>query len=78
MKTAVSIPDPLFENADRLASKLGFSRSELYAVAIEAYLRDHQADTVTAALDAVYGEQPSALEPELLHVQTAILPRDRW
>ncbi|MEM6753148.1 MAG: ChpI protein, partial [Cyanobacteria bacterium P01_C01_bin.38] len=33
MKTAISIPDPLFEAAEQFAKRLGLSRSELYAMA---------------------------------------------
>jgi metal-responsive CopG/Arc/MetJ family transcriptional regulator len=38
MKTAISIPDQVFKSAEVLASRLGISRSELYAKAIEAYV----------------------------------------
>jgi hypothetical protein len=38
MKTAISIPDSLFEEADRLAKSRGWSRSELYANAVTAYV----------------------------------------
>ena len=37
MKTAVSIPDDVFEQADRLAGELRVSRSELYATALRSY-----------------------------------------
>ncbi|MFV9507021.1 MAG: hypothetical protein AB4911_20925 [Oscillochloridaceae bacterium umkhey_bin13] len=38
MKTAISIPDPLFEAAEQYAQDKGLSRSELYAKAIQHYL----------------------------------------
>ena len=38
MKTALSIPDALFEAADKLAAKEKVSRSQLYARAVEQYL----------------------------------------
>jgi predicted DNA-binding protein len=34
MKTAISLPDEVFESAEQLAKRLGKSRSELYALAI--------------------------------------------
>ena len=43
MKTAVSIPDAVFDAAERLAERLGLSRSELYARAIDAYTRRQSA-----------------------------------
>jgi len=78
MKTAISIPDPLFEQADRMARQLGLSRSQLYAVAVESFLKDHEQQAVTAALDRIYGEEPSALDPVLAQLQTAHLPKDEW
>ena len=57
MKTAVSIPDELFEQADRLAARMGTSRSALYARALIEFVARHDTDHVTdlmnAALDDV-------------------------
>jgi metal-responsive CopG/Arc/MetJ family transcriptional regulator len=78
MKTAISIPDPLFEQADRMARQLGLSRSQLYAVAVESFLKDHEQQSVTAALDRIYSEEPSALEPVLARLQAAHLAKDEW
>lgn len=69
MKTAISIPDALFSRADRLAERLALSRSELYARAVEAYLAEHSADRVREALDAIYGEEDSGLDPVLAAMQ---------
>lgn len=78
MKTAVSLPDPLFEEADDLAQKLGISRSELYARAIAAFLREHDRSGVTEALDRLYAKEDSALDPVLIRLQNAALSRDDW
>jgi predicted transcriptional regulator len=53
MKTAISIPDDLFREADALATKLGRSRSSVYASAVREYLSRHATDDVTDALNAV-------------------------
>lgn len=78
MKTAISLPDPLFEAADRLAERLGVSRSELYANAIESYLRSHQGEEITAALNRVYAEEDSSLDKGWAALQARSLPRDAW
>jgi metal-responsive CopG/Arc/MetJ family transcriptional regulator len=78
VKTAISIPDPLFEQADRMAKQLGLSRSQLYAVAVKSFLKDHEQQAITAALDRIYGEEPSALDPALTQLQAAHLPKDDW
>lgn len=38
MKTEISIPDAIFKQAERLAKARGWSRSELYASAVAAYV----------------------------------------
>lgn len=58
MKTAISIPDDLFEEADKLARELKQSRSQLYSRAVREYLARHSGDTVTAAIDALCIEEP--------------------
>jgi metal-responsive CopG/Arc/MetJ family transcriptional regulator len=78
MKTAVSIPDPVFEEADQLAKKMGVSRSELYATAIQAYVQSHRADDITEALNRIYGEEDSSLDPVLAALQSRAVSRDDW
>jgi metal-responsive CopG/Arc/MetJ family transcriptional regulator len=78
MKTAISLPDPLFEAADRLARRLGISRSELYAAALGEYLRSHRDEGVTEALNRVYQEEDSSLDPVVEALQAASLSRDEW
>jgi metal-responsive CopG/Arc/MetJ family transcriptional regulator len=78
MKTAVSLPAPLFEAADELAKRLGISRSELYAIAIAEYLRAHQREAVTEALNRVYEQEPSGLDPVVAAIQSASLGEDDW
>lgn len=65
MKTAVSVPDPVFRAAEALAERLGVSRSQLYTSALEAYLAASPADDVTAQLDLVHGDAPVRAEAGL-------------
>lgn len=69
MKTAVSIPDPLFAAADDLARRLGISRSELYARALARELASESDDSVSERLEAVYGQVDSELDPEIAAAQ---------
>jgi metal-responsive CopG/Arc/MetJ family transcriptional regulator len=78
MKTAVSLLDPLFEAAEHLAKRLGMSRSKLYATAIEEYLKSHRNEGVTEALNRVYREESSNLDPVIAAIQAASLSRDEW
>jgi metal-responsive CopG/Arc/MetJ family transcriptional regulator len=78
MKTAISLPDDLFESADALAKRLGVSRSELYAMAVAEFLAKHQDAKVTDRLDEVYGQQPSRLERPLRRTQRRSLRSTEW
>lgn len=79
MKTAVSLPDELFAQAEKEAKRLGVSRSELYARAISAFVSRRQFDTVTERLNQVYAEVSSELDAALLHMQLLSLPpHDKW
>lgn len=51
MKTAVSIPDDLFREADELALRLGKSRSQIYREALLEYLRRRGHDSVVLAMN---------------------------
>jgi hypothetical protein len=59
----------LFEAAERVAHRLGLSRSQLYARAIERFLADDPDDEVTARLDEVYASEASSLDPDLARAQ---------
>jgi antitoxin MazE6 len=53
MKTAVSIPDEVFEKVERLARRAGRSRSEVFSAALREYVARHSPDEVTEAMNAV-------------------------
>ena len=78
MKTAISIPDTVFDAADSLARRMAVSRSELFRRAVEAYIEAHRHDRVREALDAVYTRESSAIDKGLAEMQAASLAREDW
>jgi metal-responsive CopG/Arc/MetJ family transcriptional regulator len=52
MKTAISVPDEIFQRASRRASDLGLSRSEFFARAADKYLHELDANSITKQIDA--------------------------
>jgi hypothetical protein len=78
MKTAVSIPDDLFEAAERFARREGMSRSELYATALRHYLRERRGEGITERLDEIHGAEPSGLDAVVGSLQARALPKDEW
>ena len=78
MKTAISIPDPVFQEAELLAEKLGVSRSQLYSQAILAYLEERRGERITQALNEIYAKESSELEPVLAQMQHLSLAQEAW
>ena len=78
MKTAVSIPDHLFRQAEDAAKRLSMSRSQLYATALAEFLRAYAEKDIAAALDRVYESEPSELDLLLESMQSLTLPKEDW
>jgi len=80
VKTAISIPDEIFEQAERLAKTRGWSRSELYANAVSAFVNSERFSGVREKLDAVYGNgvDDSSLEPLLANAQARSIAKENW
>jgi metal-responsive CopG/Arc/MetJ family transcriptional regulator len=78
MKTAISIPDPIFEAAEQLARKSGVSRSKLYTTAIAAYVEKHRAAHITEQLNQLYATDDSSLDEVIQRLQTLSLSKEEW
>ncbi len=78
MKTAVSLPNDVFESADELAQRLGVSRSELYATAVAEYLAKFRSEDITARLNEVYANQDSGLPPQIRRAQAKSIGKSEW
>ena len=78
MKTAISIPDALFEKAEEVAERLKVSRSQLYARALAEYTERYASQLVREKLDEVYGGSASELDPALAVMQSISLPPEEW
>ncbi|MFW2439063.1 MAG: hypothetical protein ACN4GR_06800 [Arenicellales bacterium] len=79
MKTAISIPDPVFNTAEKLARRLGLSRSELYVRAISSYVEEHKDQKVTEILNEVYGNTDhEGLEEGFKKAQMKSIDKEKW
>lgn len=78
MKTAISLPDKLFESTDALARRLGLSRSQLVATALAEFVAKHRGQDVTRRLDAVYARDASRLDLATRRLQARSLGTDPW
>jgi len=78
MKTAISIPDHIFQSAEIMAHHLAISRSELFTKAISEYLEAHKYQDVTESLNQIYTELSSSLDEELVSMQLDSIDKEIW
>jgi len=78
MKVAVSIPDRVFTEAERLAAHLKTSRSELYARALAAFVGNHAQDRVTEKMNAVVDAVGASPDPFSQAAARRVLERVEW
>jgi metal-responsive CopG/Arc/MetJ family transcriptional regulator len=78
MKTAISIPDDLFAQAERLVRRAGTTRSHLYSSAVREYVARHASDEVTAAMDRVCDAVGDARDPFADAAAKCTMERAEW
>ena len=78
MKTAVSIPDEVFEGAERLARRTKKSRSQLFSDALKEYVARHASEDVTEAMDRVCGELGNRKDEFVSSAARRIFERSEW
>ena len=78
MKTAVSIPDQTFEQAERLAKQDGRSRSEVYSAALREYVARHAPDEITSAMNRVCDEVGAEPDAFVALAGSRVLERSEW
>lgn len=78
MKTAVSIPDEVFEKVERLARRAGRSRSEVFSAALAEYVARHAPDEVTEAMDRVCANVGDNEDPFVSAASRRVLENTEW
>jgi metal-responsive CopG/Arc/MetJ family transcriptional regulator len=78
MKTAISLDGNLLKEADQTARALGLSRSRLFSIALEAYLRNRRQEQLLDQLNQAYSKEPGAAEAPNLKTKFRLTIKDRW
>ena len=78
MKTAISVPDEIFDSAERLAKRMKKSRSQVYSEAMAEYVARHEPDTVTDQINAVCDEVDTRPDPFVTEAARRILAVTDW
>jgi predicted transcriptional regulator len=78
MKTAISLPDGIFREAERLAKRLKKSRSVLYQEAVAEYVARHEPEAITEAMNELAAQVDTRLEPFSSNAARRVLKRSEW
>ena len=78
MKTAIPLPDDLFERAEAYAKEHGCSRSELFAAAMREFLEEHRRADLTERLDRVCEEVETYLPQDVAQAAKKRMRESEW
>jgi metal-responsive CopG/Arc/MetJ family transcriptional regulator len=78
MKTAVSIPDEIFEKVERFARRAKRSRSEVFSAALKEYIARHAPDEVTEAIDRALREVGDQHDDFVAAASRRVLEKTEW
>lgn len=78
MKTAISVPDQLFNQAEKLARRTGKSRSQIYQEALAEYLLRRDSGAVTEAMDQALAAIDQVSDPWLSRAGGQALEKSEW
>jgi metal-responsive CopG/Arc/MetJ family transcriptional regulator len=78
MKTVVSIPNELFDMAERLARRSGKSRSRLFSDALREYVARRSPDRITEAMGQGLAEIGESNDPFVAAASRRRLEQSEW
>ena len=82
VKTAISIEESLFKEADELATEMNTSRSKLFAMAISEFIQRQKNQKLFEKINATYDDMPDALEKQQQQAmkvkQCQLLEEEQW
>jgi hypothetical protein len=77
-KTAISVPNDIFELSEKLAKKLKVSRSRIFAMGVEKLGEELAKDDVTAKLNEFYSKEKAEIDPVIMKMAALSLPKEEW
>lgn len=78
MKTAISVPNDIFELSEKLAKKLKVSRSKIFALGVKKLAEEYDEDDLIVRVNAVCEKVDTSLDPFWKTAQSKIVERDKW
>ena len=78
MKTAISIEDDIFWEAESAAKEMGLSRSKLYSRAILEFIQNHKPEVITEKYNQIYSQHPESLEYDVKVANFDLFNKEDW
>ena len=78
MKTAISLPERVFREAERFARRVRKTRSKLYAEAIAEYLARHAPNEITESMNQVCDRMGVPTDKFPVKAARQILSKETW
>lgn len=78
MKTAISVPQDVFQLSEKLAKKFKISRSAVFAMGIRKLAEEHDEEALIAQINKVCDEADTSLDPAIRQYQNRMLQREKW
>jgi len=78
MKTAISIDDELYYNAENFSRSSGISRSKLYCIAIKEYILNNTPNLITERLNNYYDKHDSRLDDDVKAAAIRLFNEEDW
>lgn len=78
MKTAISLPNDVFQMSERLAKKLRISRSAVFAMGVKKLGEEYDDENITENLNRVYSKEKAEIDPVIMQMAALSLPKEEW
>jgi predicted transcriptional regulator len=78
MKTAVSIPDEIFDKVERFARRAKRSRSEVFSAALREYIARHAPDEITDAINRAVDDIGEEKDEFVAAAAARVLETTEW
>lgn len=75
VKTAISIDERLFKQANAMARRMKVSRSKLFAIAVENMVRQDENRRLLERVNAAYADPPDETERDMLRAMRVLHAR---
>ncbi len=83
MKTAISLPDALYQEVEQTARAMKIPRSQLFARAVTEFIKRHKREEITERLNDVYGKIENETAPDFqnepsIEAMRELTSNDTW